>query len=289
MTDSSIVSVDNLVFSYPGTTAPTLKGLSFDIAQGEVFGFLGPSGSGKSTTQRILIGLLKSFEGRVAVFGDRPGARQGDYYERLGVSFEVPNLYLKLTALENLRYFQALYHHATAEPRELLDWVGLEDDANTRVSQFSKGMKVRLTFARALLNLPNLLFLDEPTAGLDPVNGQRIKDLIRAEQERGTTVFLTTHDMSVADQLCDRVSFIVDGALVCTDTPRTLKLRHGQRTVRVETRDGDGLIAQDFPLDDLGRNAGFLSLLQRGPVETIHTQETTLEQVFIDVTGRGLA
>ncbi|MCP4391711.1 MAG: ABC transporter ATP-binding protein, partial [Gammaproteobacteria bacterium] len=157
------------------------------------------------------------------------------YYERVGIAFEVPNLYSKLSGIENLTYFGSLY---AAEPRsaaELLEMVGLTaDDGKLLVSQYSKGMRNRLNVARALLHDPELLFLDEPTAGLDPVNARRIKALITAQKDAGKTIFLTTHDMAVAGQLCDRVAFIVDGKISLIESPKELKLQHGQRSVRVE-------------------------------------------------------
>lgn len=206
-----MISVSNVSFAYAGGDRRAVEGISFEVERGEIFGFLGPSGAGKSTTQKILIGLLKGYEGEIAVM-DRDLASWGpDYYERIGVSFELPNHYQKLTARENLDFFRSLYAGGTEEPRELLAMVGLQDDADTRVSRFSKGMQMRLTFARALLNRPELVFLDEPTAGLDPVNARRMKDIILDLRNKGRTIFLTTHDMTVADQLCDRVAFIWTG------------------------------------------------------------------------------
>jgi fluoroquinolone transport system ATP-binding protein len=212
-----------------------------------------------------------------------------DLYERIGVGFEVPNLYLKLTALENLAYFRQLYAGATADPMALLERVGLAGDAQTRVARFSKGMKTRLGFARSLLNEAELLFLDEPTAGLDPVNARGVKDTIQAERRKGRTVFLTTHDMTVADELCDRVAFIVDGRIARIDTPRRLKQEHGRRCLRVEYREDGGLSQREFELAGLGQSEEFLRLLREREIETLHTQETTLERVFIEVTGRTLA
>lgn len=283
-----MIEVSELAFRYPGSAKHAVRGLGFHVEEGEIFGFLGPSGAGKSTTQKILSGLLRGFDGRVTLLGRDLATWGSDLYERIGVSFDVPTLYLKLTALENLRYFGSLYQGETEDAESLLERVGLAQDAGLRVSQYSKGMKVRLGFARALLNRPQLLFLDEPTAGLDPVNAQNIKQIVCQQREQGRTVFLTTHDMSVADQLCDRVAFIVEGTLACIDAPRNLKLKHGTRNVRVEYDSGAGLSSREFPLAGLGDNQAFLDLLRRERIETIHTQETTLERVFIDVTGRQL-
>jgi fluoroquinolone transport system ATP-binding protein len=172
---------------------------------------------------------------------------------------------------------------------ELLKLVGLEGDANNRVSHFSKGMKVRLGFVRALLNKPDLLFLDEPTTGLDPVNGRIIRDIILKKKTEGTTVFLTTHNMALADELCDRVAFIVDGEIKLTDSPRQLKLQHGKRVVKVEFNQNSHVETREFGLKGLGTNADFLDLLCMKDVQTIHTEEATLEDIFIKATGRNLA
>lgn len=284
-----MINVRHLTYTYPGTTNPAVRDLSFHVTSGEIFGFLGPSGAGKSTTQRILTGLLPGYEGAVAVF-DRPLAAWGnEYFERIGVSFELPNHFLKLTARENLRYFARLYQGATRSPQELLALVGLGEDGDVAVGQYSKGMKNRLTVARALLHDPDLLFLDEPTAGLDPVNARRIRALIRQQQIRGKTIFLTTHDMGVAEALCDRVAFIVEGEIKVIGSPWQLKRAHGRATVQVTYRqNGQGSASREFPLAGLGENGHFLDLLRHHPVETIHTQEATLEDVFVRVTGREL-
>ncbi|WP_406670899.1 ABC transporter ATP-binding protein [Methanolobus sp. ZRKC4] len=287
-----MITVKNLAYTYPGAENETLHGLDFNIAKGEIFGFLGPSGAGKSTTQNIIIGLLREYNGSIMVM-DREVSKWGqDYYEHVGVSFELPNHYLKLTALENLEYFRSLYEGETLEPSEVLEWVGLEKDADKKVSDFSKGMKVRLNVARSLIHKPEILFLDEPTAGLDPVNARRIKDMVLELRSRGTTVFITTHDMMVADELCDRVAFITSGNISIIDSPASLKKQYGKRNVRVEYFDGlatQKIQCKEFPLDGLGDNNEFANLLKSaGHVESIHTQETTLENIFIQVTGEEL-
>ena len=251
-----MINVDNLTFTYPGTSAPAVKGIGFEIAEREIFGFLGPSGAGKSTTQKILIGLLKEYQGQITVMGRELSTWGPDYYEHIGVSFELPNHYLKLTALENLKYFQSLYSGETYDPIQLLAWVGLADDADKKVAEYSKGMKIRLNVARGLVHKPKVLFLDEPTSGLDPVNARKIKDLILDLRERGTTVFVTTHNMSVADELCDRVAFITEGSISVIDDPVTLKKRYGKRNVQVEYLNGSQSVEnREFPLDGFGRES----------------------------------
>jgi fluoroquinolone transport system ATP-binding protein len=283
-----MIKVEALSFTYPDSNTPAVRSVDFEVENGEIFGFLGPSGAGKSTTQKILIGLLRDYTGSVEVCDKDLVGWDNTLYERIGVSFEFPNHYLKLTALENLEYFRGLYSGEMEDPQDLLEQVGLEEDGDKRVGQFSKGMRGRLNIARALLNKPELLFLDEPTAGLDPVTSRLVRDLIRRRKQAGTTVFLTTHDMAVADELCDRVGFIVDGSLQLIDAPRKLKLEYGRRIVRVEFMEGDTLESREFPIEELAGNSDFLEVLRRDSIQTIHTQETTLEDIFVQVTGRSL-
>ena len=283
-----MISASDLSFSYHKTSNPAIQNLSFEVQQGEIFGFLGPSGAGKSTTQKILIGLLAGYSGSVSVFGQPLKEWRSDYYERIGVSFEFPNHFLKLSAIENLAYFGKLYSKKTIPPEELLGMVNLREDGKIPVGQYSKGMKNRLSVARALLHVPELLFLDEPTSGLDPVNARTIKNLIKAQKNAGATIFLTTHDMAVADELCDRVAFLVEGKIAAVDRPRDLKIRFGQSRVQVESDGTGGTNRHEFPLEGLGENAEFISLLRGGRIQTIHSMEATLEDVFIKITGRGL-
>lgn len=283
-----MITVNNLEFTYPKASGPTIKGIDFEVAEGEIFGFLGPSGAGKSTTQNILIGLLKQWKGDVQVMGKSLAKWGRDYYSRIGVSFELPNHYLKLTARENLDYFRSLYDVPTDEASTALERVGLQDDIDKLVSDFSKGMKNRLTLARSLLNRPSLWFLDEPTSGLDPVNAVRVRELVRERKAQGVTTILTTHDMLIADNLCDRVGFIVDGQLVECDEPEALKRRFGRREVEVRYGNEHEPESATFPLDGLGEHAEFLRVLNDEQVISMHSQETSLEDVFVQVTGRTL-
>lgn len=283
-----MISVDRLTFAY-GKAAPAVQDLSFTIPAGEIFGFLGPSGAGKSTTQKILMRLLKGYSGRVTVMGRPLDEWREDYFEKIGVCFELPSNYRKLSAMENLRFFAEFFSAPTMAPQALLDRVGLGDAADKRVETFSKGMQIRLNLARALLNEPQILFLDEPTAGLDPGNARNVRDIILEQKSRGATVFLTTHDMNVANELCDRVGFLVDGRLAIVGAPAALRIEHGRRDVRVQYSLDDATHAEVFPLDGLGENARFQDLIRTCHVETIHTQEPSLEDVFLKVTGKGLA
>jgi fluoroquinolone transport system ATP-binding protein len=166
--------------------------------------------------------------------------------------------------------------------------VGLWEDRDKMVSEYSKGMKIRLNFVRAMLNEPEMLFLDEPTNGLDPANAMVLKDLIKAFRQRGGTVFITSHIMTDIDQLCDRVAFIVDGQIKEIDSPRNLKIKYGKRTITLEYKESGQTKSHTFNMDNIGKNADFLELLQTKDIETIHSGETTLEEIFIKVTGVGL-
>ena len=284
-----MIHVRNVRYTYSGADRPALRGFDFDVGEGEVFGFLGPSGAGKTTTQKVLVGLLDDYEGEALLFGREVREWGRDLYERIGVSSETPNLYRKLTGMENLDLFASLYGGPVRDPVELLERVGMADVADRRVGTYSKGMKMRLNFVRSLIHDPALVFLDEPTAGIDPGHARAVKAAIEDLRDAGRTVFLTTHDMSVADQLCDRVAFIVDGRLPVVDTPRALKLDHGEPAVRVQYRTDGTLDTRTFQLAGLGDDEEFRTLLQRDRIETIHTEEATLEDVFVAVTGEELA
>ena len=286
--DSFALNVQNLTFTYPKAGKKAVNDVSFQIKKGEIFGFLGPNGAGKSTTQKIIIGLLKEYNGDVQLLGKNLQNWKTDLYEHVGVCFEFPNHYNKLTALENLELFSSFYESQTVDLNDLLAMVDLEKDANQRVGSFSKGMKTKLNFARALLNEPQMLFLDEPTTGLDPVSARQIKNIIHEKKKEGTSIFLTTHNMTDADELCDRVGFMVDGALVLVESPKDLKLEHGKKIVRVEHLKNGEIVREEFTLANLGSNSTFMKLLNSNQVLTIHTQEATLDDVFIKVTGRQL-
>lgn len=277
--------VKDLKFKYPKNQENTIKGISFEIKEGEIFGLLGPSGVGKSTTQKILIKLLDDFQGEVKYNGKDLRSLGKDFYHDIGVGFEMPVHFSKLTAQENINFFKKLYR-SSADTDALLKRVGLYEDRDKQVNEYSKGMKARLNFVRAMLNDPKILFLDEPTNGLDPKNARIIKDIIREYKEQGGTVLLTTHLMNDVDELCDRVAFMADGKIAEIDTPKNLKLKHGQRNVEVEYSNGDNeIIKESFELDNLGENAGFLNIIKTKNILTIHSKETTLDDIFIKTTG----
>jgi fluoroquinolone transport system ATP-binding protein len=280
--------VENMSYRYPKNQEDTIKGISFDIAKGEIFGFLGPSGAGKSTTQKIMIKVLENFEGGIYYDGKSITEFKDEFYESIGVSFEMPIHFSKMTAMENVEFFMKLYKK-NANIEKLMTRVGLWEDKDKMVGEYSKGMKIRLNFVRAMLNDPEMLFLDEPTNGLDPKNAMILKDMVREFRNNGGTVFITSHIMSDIDQLCDRVAFIVDGKIIEMDSPRNLKIKYGKRTMNLEYKENGKTIRKEFPMDGIGKNEEFLNLLQTKEIETLHSGETTLEDIFIKVTGVRLA
>lgn len=280
-----VITVADLKMRYRGASAYAVAGISFEVARGEIFGFLGPNGAGKSTTQRVLTRTLRDYEGTANVLG-RPVRSWGpDYFEHIGVGFELPAHYSKLTARENLAGFAGFYRGAVEPVDALLEQVDLAFAADRRVATFSKGMQMRLNLARALLNRPEVLFLDEPSSGLDPVHAAAVRALIRAQADAGRTIFLTTHDMATADQLCDRVAFMADGRIVAVDTPRNFKLAHGRRTIVVEYRVDGRLERRELPLGAASTLADLHDLVDRNELETVHTREASLDDVFVAVTG----
>jgi fluoroquinolone transport system ATP-binding protein len=283
-----MIKVESLDFRYHKSDRLVLKNVSFDVKNGEIFGFLGPSGAGKSTTQKVLNGILKNFSGKVLVNGQDVSKAGKGFYETIGVAFEFPHLYLKLTAFENLSLFASFYNSKTEDPMRLLEMVGLAGERNIRVEAFSKGMRMRLNFVRSLLNHPQVLFLDEPTSGLDPINARKMKDIILGLKEKGVTVFLTTHNMADADELCDRLAFMIDGQLMVVDSPRALKLKNGKKKIRISYQDQKRVVYQEFELNGLGANPLFMEIIKNKEIETLHTQEATLEDVFIKITGQAL-
>lgn len=280
-----MIQVNNLSFSY--TKQPFISGMSFSVSSGEIFGFLGPSGAGKSTLQKVLIGMLTTYQGSAIVNGVECKERTKLFYENIGVDFEFSTMYEKLTAKENLRFFSSLYEKKSRSIDELLEMVGLEHDADKRVSDYSKGMKARLNFIKALLHDPILLCLDEPTSGLDPTNSRMMKDMILAEKANGKTILLTTHNMQDATELCDRVAFIVGGKICALDSPHNLIMSKGAATVTYTWID-NGEHKASCPLDRLSSDKQLKKLITDNRLQSIHSSEPTLNDIFMDITGRTL-
>lgn len=284
-----MIEVKSLFHKYNVQDNYSVNDVSFTIDKGEIFGLLGPSGAGKSTIQNIMIGLLKLQNGKVDYNGESILNLKEDFFNNIGVSFEQSNLFDKLTARENLKYYAGLFDVETKDPEMLLEMVGLKAAVDKRIKQFSKGMKQRVVFARALINNPKILFLDEPLSGLDPTTAERIKDIIKAKKQEGTTIFLTTHNMYVADELCDRVAFLNNGKIIAMDSPRNLKLMYGKQAVKVEYKVGEEINSELlFPEKEADRSR-LKDLIDKKNLQTMHSQEATLEEIFIKLTGRGLS
>ncbi len=283
-----MISVKELSHSYNKDGVLAVNNISFEVAKGETFGFLGPSGAGKSTTQGILTGLLKQQSGVVNVAGYDTNKVQNERFNKIGVSFEQSNVYGKLTAKENLDFYAKLFDVPTRDSLELIRLVGLNGKENVRAGEFSKGMKHRLTFARSMVNNPELWFLDEPTTGLDPTIAATIKDIIREQTAKGVTTFLTTHNMYIADELCDRVAFIIDGVIKLIDTPKNLKLQYGRKLIDIEYVKDGKVVKETLKTVDEQDRKRIGEIVNAYDIQTMHSKEATLEEIFIQVTGRGL-
>jgi ABC-type multidrug transport system ATPase subunit len=286
MSNGAIVSED-LTYWYGDLTA--VDQISFEVGEGEILGFLGPNGAGKSTTVKMLTGQLRPKAGRAELLGKDITRHAKQLQAHIGVCFELTNLYEPMTAADNLTLFARLFGVVEFDVEALLERVGLAGKGKVKVETFSKGMRQRLMVARALVNRPRILFLDEPTDGLDPVSAAAIRNIIREEQTRGVTVFLTTHDMVEADKLSNRVAFINRGKIVALDTPYNLKQQYGKRALKVEVLNSNGQVERrEVVLDTADTAVQIERLFAQEKVVTVHSEEATLEDIFIEITGRGL-
>lgn len=279
----NVIEVKNLVKSFRNKTA--LKDVSFSVKKGETIGFLGPSGSGKTTTIKILTAQLQPTGGDVKVFGTSlKKLKDPQYMKRIGVLTDNSGLYDRLTVYDNLALYCDLYEIDKRRIHEVLVDVNLVEEKKTRIQKLSKGMKQRVTLARAILHKPQLLFLDEPTSALDPVNTKHIHKGLKRLNAEGTTIFLTTHDMLEAEELCDRVAFLHNGEVRLFDAPEKLRSQHsdstvslllkGQRKVVVETNEEGAKEIYNY--------------MKQGELLTIHSNEPTLGDLFVKLTGREL-
>ncbi len=280
------IDVRGLRYAYGDRVA--VDGIEFTVAPGEVLGFLGPNGAGKSTTIKVITGQLIPSGGEVRVLGMDVVKRRSEVQARIGVCFEEKNLYTALSGEENLRFFARLFGIRNPDVAGLLRRVGLQERGRDRVANYSKGMRQRLMMARALINDPQVLVLDEPSDGLDPTSARTIRDLIRERAEAGTAVLLTTHDMWEADELAHRVAFLHQGRVYAEGPPEELKLRHGRRAVRIRTRRDGQIHEETVPLDEEGASQRLARSMDDGELLTVHTEEATLESVFVQMTGTGL-
>ena len=280
----NIIEVKGMAKIFANHTA--IEGLDFTVKKGEIFGFLGPSGSGKTTTIKILTGQLMPTEGTATVFGGPlSNMKKPEYRQRFGVLTDNSGLYGRLTIYENLKLYCELYDVPLSEIDKVLGTVNLKADQKKKISTLSKGMTQRVLLARALIHSPELLFLDEPTSALDPINTRHIYKGVRALNDKGTTIFLTTHDMEEADTLCDRVAFLNAGKIQLLDTPNKLKKKHSNSTITVELKNEEIVV---LPAGASGAQQLF-DFMKSEQIAAIHSNEPTLGDIFVQSTGRVLA
>jgi len=279
------VAVEDLAKHYGSVRA--LDAVTLAVAPGEIFGLLGPNGAGKSTMIRILTGRAKPTGGHARVLGHEVPRELEAVRGRINLVAETPNVYPRASARENLELFCRLYGLPRRRAGEVLEQVRLGDVADRRVKTFSTGMRQRLLLARALLNEPRVLFLDEPTRGLDPPSARELRDAVRALAAGGATIFLTTHDMGEADELCRRVAFLAGGRVVALDTPRALKLGLAGDAPAADVVLDDGSDLR-VALEDAGDAGRLEELIRARRVRSIHSREPTLADAFIRLTGHDL-
>ncbi|NMB02038.1 MAG: ABC transporter ATP-binding protein [Firmicutes bacterium] len=295
----TVIDVQGLTKRYGQFVA--VDKISFQVARGEVFGFLGPNGVGKTSTIRILTGLSRATEGSCRVLGEEMTPDNKDIRRKIGVVFEEPNLYTRLSGRQNLDFFATLYGVKKQKVEELLAQYHLTEVGDKPVAHYSKGMKQRLLICRALLNDPDLLILDEPTSGLDLASVELIRTRIRFFADQGKTVFMSTHSMEEADELCRRVAFINYGKIIAIGDPAELKLRYGQDYVQIDlipsithselklwleerkltylNQDGKvASVAVSLSNERLGHEIDVLR--EVGRILRIHSQEASLRDVF---------
>lgn len=280
---NAVIEVQHLKKIFQKETA--LQDVSFKIQKGEIFGFLGPSGSGKTTTIKILTAQTDKTDGDVLLFG-RPAneMKKSQNRKRFGILTDNSGLYTRLSIEENLLLYSDLYQLSKTAVKEALDFVNLYTERKKKVSQLSKGMIQRVTLARAIMHKPDLLFLDEPTSALDPVNTQHIYNGLRKLNEMGTTIFLTTHDMSEAEILCDRVAFLHKGKIRAMGSPKELKKEFGDESITVELKNGETAVIQNGSEDA----STLYEWMQSNEVSRIYTNEPTLGDIFMQITGSDL-
>lgn len=280
-----MIVVKDLKYRYRNSHENALKGISFKVEKGEIFGLLGPSGAGKTTTQHLLIGLIKNYSGSIKILGKERRQWSNQIYNDLGVGFEMPYMYMQLSAIENLKRMSNFYKKPIMDIDSLLKSVGLYPYRHQKVSEYSKGMKMRLNFIRALMHDPKIIFLDEPTSGLDPVHSQNIRELILKLKNQGKTVILTTHNMQVAEALSDQVALIHQGEITVQNTPKQLKLKYGKDILSIEYLENNESKRKNFNLNRLSENEDFQSIIKTKKIISMHSQEASLEQVFIELSG----
>lgn len=259
-----------------------IQDLSFEVREGEIFGFLGPSGAGKTTTIKLLTKQLKKQAGEIFLMGESIERTKRSRYDEIGILSDTSNLYDRMTIEENLKFFAALKNIPGSEVAEVLKNVDLLEEKKRTFKKCSKGMKQRAILASAVLHRPRLLFLDEPTSGLDPATSQEIHKLLENLNQQGTTIFLTTHNMEEADKLCQRVGILNRGKMIACGRPRDLKLEFAKDEVEILTTDREILRMKK----DREGAARIAEIISQEKCLTIHSKEPNLEEIFLQLTGR---
>lgn len=278
-----IIQVNHLEHKFGEKTV--LKDINFSIKRGEIFGLLGPSGAGKTTIIKILTGQLVPTKGETCLLHKKSTQLSGNDYTDIGIMMDNFGLYERMNCYDNLKFFCMINGVAMNKIEEVLKQVGLENAAKTMVGDLSKGMRNRMLLARAILSSPKVLFLDEPTSGLDPKTTKEIHQLILNLQENGMTIFLTTHNMTEAEKLCENIALLHEGKIIEYGNPKDIcrKYNH-QKKLRLHLYDG-----RDIELGHDGDEMKkVVEYMQNNEVETIHSTEPNLETVFIELTGRKL-
>ena len=280
---NDVITTNNLSHSF--AQKQVLNHITLKLREGEIFGLLGPSGAGKTTLIKILTGQLKQDQGEARLLSKDTRKLSALEHGQIGVMMDNLGLYDRLSVYDNLSFYADIYHISHDRIPDILKSIGLYEARNTTVSKLSKGMKNRLSLARALMNNARILFLDEPTSGLDPATTREIHSILEEERKKGTAIFLTTHNMSEAEKLCDHVALLNQGSIIEYGKPTDICRKYNHlNQLRVTLKDGEVII-----LENSSASAPVMKeYLEQGIIEAIHSTEPTLESVFIELTGRGL-
>lgn len=280
---SDTIVVRNLSHSFSDNQV--LKDITFRVQKGEIFGLLGPSGAGKTTLIKILTGQLRQDDGYSEILG-RDTKKLGELeHKQIGTMMDNFGLYERLSVYDNLSFYANIYRVSGNTIRDLLKSIGLYEARHTPVSKLSKGMKNRLSLARALMNNAKLLFLDEPTSGLDPVTTREIHCILAEQKKKGTTIFLTTHNMFEAESICDNIALLSKGEIIEYGRPMDICKKYNHlNKLRVVLKDGEVVTLENGSASALM----IKEYLEENRIEAIHSTEPTLESVFVELTGGGL-